>query len=57
MQFQAQPTLTLTGVSNLKLSWSNDLPSLSEIFLNGPILSFMTDGKDSRCAHYSWLSF
>jgi len=49
--------LMFTGISNLKQFRSNDLPSLSEIFLNGPILRFMTGGKDWICAHYSWLSF
>jgi hypothetical protein len=41
----------LTGSSKLKDSWSNDLSSLTEVSLNGPLLRVVTDGKDSRCNH------
>jgi len=46
----------LTGYSKPKYLWSNDLPSLSEGFLNWTsTASFMTDGKDSIRDHYFWV--
>ena len=41
------------GYSKLKVSWSNDLPPLTEVSSNGSLLWVMTDGKDSRYDNYT----